>query len=883
MKIPIFADQDFELTARSRSLQERYESRQRPATPFEFLSGAWCAGELLVRRMRGTEAISTCFRFEVEFQSEVDPAVLRPGLFGRAATLLLHAPGRVPRPIHGAVTALRLVGALAGAAAGTLVWRARLEPHLAFLRHRVNSRIHQDLSNIDVVLGILDRYRIAHRAALTARYRPLPYCVQYEESDLAFLERQLALAGIAYWFEPPPGLVALCELERELDPVLYAQACAQGEVLVLADAAQAYSEFQRSNAQATPGLATLNLCDGDIDRARDDDAVLSLTADRRMRPMATLLYEYDFARPQAVLTSQAALPTAPDAASPSALLPRLLPLLGDLPPPFDPHYLEHYEHHGEFEDTEVNSAATAARTLEALRADASTAVGRSLCRRVAAGARFTLEQHAVAALNRAYAVVRVEHRGFVPALLPREAERRGVYENRFRCVPAEVIHRPKRPRRKLQQVTEVAKVVGPPGEDIHTDAHGRVKVQFPWDRHGASDEHSSCWIRATQSWAGSSWGTQLIPRVGMEVLVSFIGGDIDRPVIVGALYNGSNATPFGLPAGRTRSGWRSNSSPGGGGFNEFSFEDLAGREQVLLSAQRDYDVSVGHDHRREVRHDEHVVVHHQQHTEVHGERRTEVRGADHLTVARGRTEDITLLHARTVDGDSQETVRGMQNRTVSGISMSRFESMAVVNAEAEVVATVASDVVLGVGKHDAPKTLLLHAEGEARVEGTRRVELSSDTEVVLRCGTSMIRLRPDGVEISAGAVSISGGGASLGLGGGNARIRAKGSLEGVAARVVLRSAGASLGLTADASLDGAEVLLKSPVSAEGGGIVLDEIDTQVEVTDDQGNPMAGEPFQVNLGDGSTRAGFLDERGRAELPLDGHGTIVFPRLTGVERS
>src|SRR5690606_10593288 len=139
-------------------------------------------------------------------------------------------------------------------------------------------------------------------------------------------------------------------------------------------------------------------------------------------------------------------------------------------------------------------------------------------------------------------------------------------------------------------------VTGPAGEEIWVDEHGRIKVQFHWDRLGANDERSSCWIRVEQAWAGAGFGFWYVPRIGMEVVVQFVDGDPDRPLVTGCVYHGANATPYPLPNEKTKSTIKSNSSIGGGGFNEFRFEDKAGSEEICTHAQKDYNEVVENDH-----------------------------------------------------------------------------------------------------------------------------------------------------------------------------------------------------------------------------------------------------------------------------------------------
>ena len=219
--------------------------------------------------------------------------------------------------------------------------------------------------------------------------------------------------------------------------------------------------------------------------------------------------------------------------------------------------LDVYEHHGSFLFPKWSFASDQAPLiLRQKRRRASTARGESGATDLAPGHRFTLEGHPAAHLNRIHVVVSVEHRG---EARPQGGEWR-VYRNTFECAPAEVTYIPPRPKRRSVQVALTATVVGPPGEEIHVDAIGQIKVQFHWDREGSYDDRSSCWIRPMQAWGGAGWGAQFIPRVGMEVIVVFEGGDTDKPMVLGSLYNGTHPVPFQLPSDRTRSGWRTQSS-----------------------------------------------------------------------------------------------------------------------------------------------------------------------------------------------------------------------------------------------------------------------------------------------------------------------------------
>jgi uncharacterized protein involved in type VI secretion and phage assembly len=322
--------------------------------------------------------------------------------------------------------------------------------------------------------------------------------------------------------------------------------------------------------------------------------------------------------------------------------------------------LETYEHHGPFLFPKWGFAADEApRILRQKRRRAAVADGRSGCPDLAPGHRFTLRDHPASHLDRDYAVIAVEHRG--EAHPEQSGSSWTIYQNSFSCVPAEQTYVPPRPKRKSVQVALTATVVGPPGEEIHVDPMGQIKVQFHWDRAGKFDDKSSCWIRTMQPWGGAGWGVQFIPRVGMEVVVIFEGGDPDKPIVLGSIYNGTHPSPFVLPQDKTRSGWRTQSSPGGKGFNELSFEDAASAEQIYMHAQRDHDEVVERDHTAKIGNDERISV--------KRERTLTVGGDHHLTTKQVKREVVEKDSHLLVKGSLREKVEGVISRQSQGLQL----------------------------------------------------------------------------------------------------------------------------------------------------------------------------------------------------------------------
>jgi type VI secretion system secreted protein VgrG len=552
---------------------------------FELSFGGGVASGARVVSFTGKEQLSRPFRFDVTVAvSSQDAGRFAADVLGAAGVLTMSAEA-TPRHVRGFVSRVALAAVDLEKHVSWFV--VRLVPKLWTLGMRKTSRIFQDKSVPEIVTDVLGGAGVAHQWRIARTYGKRPYSVQYQETDLDYVARLLAEEGIFYFFEDS-GEDGGSEAS---------------EVVVLADLAAHYPAIQgEARLPFAPPFGLMSHGDG----------VEAFSAREKIRSGATRVKHFDFRRPDTDLSSS------------SAAAPR---------PRFDEGALEVYEYDFAAEDDSV-VASGASRRLEQLRVRSAVGAGRSRCLRVAAGRRFTLEGHPEDALNREYVVVKMTHQGRqpeetfgLPAGAPVE-----VYKNDFECLPASVAARPPRRPRRMQQVLETATVVGPEGEEIHTDEHGRIKVAFHWDRRGRRDEHSSCWIRCMQTWAGASWGFQFIPRVGMEVLVTFMGGDVDQPMVIGCAHNGTHPPPFPLPASKTKSGIRTRSTPGGEGSNELSFEDAAGKEQIYVHAQRDLEEVVENDHRRLVRANEEILV--------QGTRESIV-GEDHYRTVRGN-EVVTI-------------------------------------------------------------------------------------------------------------------------------------------------------------------------------------------------------------------------------------------------
>lgn len=329
-----------------------------------------------------------------------------------------------------------------------------------------------------------------------------------------------------------------------------------------------------------------------------------------------------------------------------------------------------YSYPGGF--TATSDGETRARVrLDAAEAEATVLRGESGCRAFTPGYSFTLAGHERSDVNAKYALLAVVH-----------AADQQSYSNAFEAIPATATYRPARTTRKPRiGGAQTATVVGKSGEEIWTDKYGRIVVQFHWDRQGKSDENSSCWIRVAQGWAGKSWGSIFIPRVGQEVIVSFLDGDPDQPIVSGCVYNATQTVPYALPGEQTKSTIKTNSSKGGGGFNELRFEDKKGSEEVFLQAQKDLNVTVLNNATETVTQDRTATVQkgNESLTVSEGNRTVTVtKGDDALTVSEGKRtvtvskgdETLTVSQGkRTIavsQGDETHTVGGKRSVTVTG-------------------------------------------------------------------------------------------------------------------------------------------------------------------------------------------------------------------------
>lgn len=630
----------------------------------------------------------------------------------------------------------------------------------------------------------------------------------------------------------------------------------------------------------------------------DAETVLSFFSGRRVRPHSFAYQEFDPQRPNAQLSAayrhdDHQLPSLDRGREAlSQLMAGNAPSLGSVPLPTGlpagagdalraltdgEQLFEHYDHHSSFLHPNWEyERGEPERMGRSARRDAEIAGGESNCPWLEAGHLFALEGHELDRYNRPYVAVEVRHEG--RAAMDDEPQS---YRNRFRCVPASTPYPPQKPPRRSVQTCLTAVVMAADDTQIHTDHAARVRVRFHWDRGQPGEAFNTCWLRVMQPWAGAGWGALFLPRAGCEVVVAFEGGDPDRPLVLGGLYNGANPPPVGLPQHKTKSGFRTASTPSAEGANELWFEDRSGQEQLYMHAQRDLDIEVENDRSLAVQRDDVTNVHRDQRLRVDGDASHDVRGSREVVIGTDDRLRVEGNRSVTTQGDDRRVVEGDVDLRIDGRQQTAVRGAVDQLVEGDTVARHQGNLTTIVGRSDARRGWSTHVEGPIRHSSSGEIELSADEALVLRVGQTSLRLTADTAVLSSPSISLLAGGARLRLGGDCARLQADDALQGVANTVAMKSSGAALGLSSEASLDGSRVLLNSPGSAEDS--IEDEVvePTIIELTDDDGQPLAGHPYRIVLADGAELSGVLDEDGRAEIEIDGDAEIFFPGLIDVE--
>jgi len=555
--------------------------------------------KMLLRGFSGSEGISQLFHFNLDLLSENDSVSFHDIVGKNVSLTILDAEGE-KRYWHGFISRFSQ-----GHQDGKLTaYHAQMVPWLWFLTRTSDCRIFQNKKVPDIIQKVFKDLNFSDfELHLYGDFAPRDYCVQYRETDFNFVSRLMEEEGIYYFFKQETSK----------------------HVLILANDPAAHEANPKQNsARLAP-----------MEAAAYEDVVTEWHYQEEFRTGKWTQTDYNFETPSTNL-----------AVSVSGKNP-----------------YEIYEYPGEYR-VRADGDRLAKIRLQEHAAPVAVSQGTSVCRHFSSGFKFTLKDHYRKDLNQDYLLTSVRHAGTQGGSYTTGAPAEDdSYSNSFECIPFSTPFRPQRVTpQPVVQGCQTAVVVGPGGEEIYTDKHGRVKVQFHWDREGKKNENSSCWIRVSHPWAGKGWGSISIPRIGQEVIVDFLEGDPDQPIIVGRVYNAEQTPPFGMPGGAMISGVVSNSTKGGGGNNEISLNDTKGTELINIHAQYDQQKKIEHDERVDVGRDRTEHVGHDEKITVDHDRTESVGNDEQILVKHDKSEVINNDRHLRVDRDKTETV--IHNKTV---------------------------------------------------------------------------------------------------------------------------------------------------------------------------------------------------------------------------
>jgi type VI secretion system secreted protein VgrG len=742
---------------------------------------------LLLQSLTGHEGISSLFHFDLRMHSEKRDISFEDIVGKPALVKIIRADGDFERLIHGVISSFTQ----GGSSVNFAHYHATLVPSLWLLTRTTDCRIFQEKSVPDIIQQILKEYgAIDFSLRLHGNYEPREYCVQYRETDFNFVSRLMEEEGIFYFFEHAEDK----------------------HTLVLADHP---SEFKPCPGQPSARYEVLT-----GEKLRVEDVIDGWSYGQEVKSGKFEARDFNFEKPSMKLVA------AVDGK--------------------DSHKLEIYDYPGEYPKINIGEQLIKVR-MEEENTSRVIASGNGNCRAFIPGFRFELKDHYRADLNQEYVLTHVYHtadQGDNYETTSEDAAEVFEYANSFQCIPHPTPFRPPRTTPvPIVHGSQTAIVVGPAGEEIYVDKYGRVKVQFHWDREGDYNEKSSCWVRVSQNWAGKRWGAMFIPRIGQEVIVDFLEGNPDNPIITGRVYNGESMPPYTLPDEKTKSAIKSYSSKGGGGFNEIRFEDKKGDEQLFFHAEKDMDIRVKNDRREWIGRDRHLIV--------KRDKREKVERDTHALITRDQIEEIGRDHHLKIKGKEAIEITGSRSLKVTGDVNEEFTS-----------------------NHSQQVTGSLYLKG-------MNVVIEAMTSLTIQVGGNFVNINPGGVFIQGTMVMINSGG-SAGAGSPGSLVPPTAPQEAEIADTAdpgdkeptYKQQRAQLSPIQLAALEAPSHNPQSEENKEKKSWI------EIELVDEAGQPVPGERYRVTLPDGTTLAdGTLDEKGQARIENIDPGTckITFPDL------
>ena len=680
--------------------------------------------KLLLLAFSGQESLSRLFDFQLDLTAENEVDVAFDKLLGQKITTRLDLPNGEKRYFSG------ICNRVGQGERDEIFTRYRMEvvPQFWLLTKRAQSRIFQQMTVPDILKKVLTGLDVTYE--IQGSFHPRDFCVQYRETDFNFASRLMEEEGIFYFFKHN----------------------SDGHQMVVANTAQSHPDLPTASK-----IIYEEVQDGN----REEDRIYDWEKMQEWRSGKYVLWDHCFELPHKHLEAEANILDDVQVGRVSHKFKvggndklEIYDYPGEYAQRFDGIQPGGGDRAGDLQKIFQDNRRTTDIRIQEEALPGLTIHGGSNCRQFGTGYKFTLQRHFNA--DGDYVITNVTH----SARQGGDYRSNGGdfhYSNSFNCIPAALPFRPQRLTPKpVVQGTQTAVVVGPAGEEIFTDKYGRVKVQFHWDRQGKNDANSSCWVRVGTPLAGKQWGMVHLPRIEQEVIVDFLEGDPDQPIIIGSVYNAKEMPPYALPDNKTQTGIKSRSSLGGtpDNFNEIRFEDKKGQEQVYIHAEKNEDIVVENDKTENVGHDETITI---------GNDRTEtVMGHETLSVAKNRTRTVSqneivtvaLTRTHTVGINEMINVGAAQEVTVGAMRALTVGINQATTIGRNLSENIGSDQSVDIGKNLTEKI----GTNQTTSVG-KNLTITAGDQIVIKTGQSSITMKKDGtIQIQGKDITVKGTG-----------------------------------------------------------------------------------------------------------------------------
>lgn len=637
------------------------------------------------------------------------PGVKASEILGKNVTVGLEMPGgKELRYFNGYITRFSDAGVTSasyfkeGDRGRAYVYHLTMHPWLWFLTRHTDFRIFQNKAIPNIIDEVCQKYPFAQLdKQLTRSYSPWEYCCQYRESDFNFISRLMEQEGIYYYFKHENGK----------------------HTMVLCDSPGAH--------QPRAGYAQIPYSETGSEHAKDKEYIHEWHVRHEVQPGRYSVDDFDFEKPTVDLIAKSSHTESHDLNN-----------------------YEYYDYPGQYVVRSEGEQYARIR-LEELHSQYQVVSGSGAVRGIQPGFTFKLVDHAQTDKNEEFLVTDANYH--ITNNQPGSGGGDADFQCRFHALQAKTPFRPERLTQKpVVQGPQTAIVVGPAGEEIHVDKYGRVKVQFHWDRYNDADDKSSCWVRVSQPWASKGWGAMFLPRIGHEVIIEFLEGDPDRPIITGRVYNGQSMPPWALPGEKTRSGFKTRTYKGGNSnFNELSFDDKQGSEEIFIHAEKDKNIRIKNKRTEYVGNESHRIIEKDYREQIKADHHLTIKGDENVKLEEGSFSLDVKQDWQAKIGQKMAADAGTEIHLKAGNTMV---------AEAGSTLTAKSDKVMFSGDSNlslkAGTKMAAESGSTLSLKGGMTVVIEAGMSLTLKVGGNFINIGPSGVSIQGTMVLINSGGAS---------------------------------------------------------------------------------------------------------------------------